>query len=164
MKLPNLQLARFNRGLTQAELSDKSGVHRCTISNIEQGLAGASPKTAHKLSDALNYPLMMLVSDKKEDLLYGPKRIKKSHQATGGGNRTGDNSDDIEHKAVDGGERRYDMGSEGVQSGPDDRRESGELPERTASSGTPEGTVQGSGFDSVPRFLDPVTGEPDFSD
>jgi transcriptional regulator with XRE-family HTH domain len=53
MKLPRLREWRERRGLTQAELSQRSGTNPTTISRIEGGKRGAHPSTARKLAEAL---------------------------------------------------------------------------------------------------------------
>ena len=51
--------------LTQRELAEKVGVSRCTINKIENNnISEMKAKTAIKISDALNIPVSLFLSDK----------------------------------------------------------------------------------------------------
>ena len=55
-KRENLIEARFTKGLNKLALAQMCGLNHATVGKIEQG-AGTSPKTAKKISDALNKPI-----------------------------------------------------------------------------------------------------------
>lgn len=51
--------------LTQRELAEKVGVSRCTINKIENNnISEMKAKTAIKISDVLNIPVSLFLSDK----------------------------------------------------------------------------------------------------
>lgn len=51
--------------LTQRELAEKVGVSRCTINKIENNnISEMKAKTAVKISDVLNIPVSLFLSDK----------------------------------------------------------------------------------------------------
>lgn len=51
--------------LTQRELAEKVGVSRCTINKIENNnISEIKAKTAVKISDVLNIPVSLFLSDK----------------------------------------------------------------------------------------------------
>lgn len=51
--------------LTQRELAEKVGVSRCTINKIENNnISEMKAKTAVKISDVLNIPIGLFLSDK----------------------------------------------------------------------------------------------------
>lgn len=51
--------------LTQRELAEKVGVSRCTINKIENNnISEMKAKTAVKISDVLNIPVGLFLSDK----------------------------------------------------------------------------------------------------
>jgi transcriptional regulator with XRE-family HTH domain len=53
----NLKLIRIQKGMSQQELSDKSGVSRTTISNLENNDgAVTTTETMNKLAEALDCP------------------------------------------------------------------------------------------------------------
>jgi transcriptional regulator with XRE-family HTH domain len=51
--LHGLRRARISKGLSQQELSEKSGVHRDTIHKLESGQRPARPATIKRLANAL---------------------------------------------------------------------------------------------------------------
>ena len=51
----NLKEIRKAAGMTQAQLADKIGVQRSTITNIELGTIKPSVKTAMAIGEALNF-------------------------------------------------------------------------------------------------------------
>ena len=72
MKLPNLQLARFNKGLTQEALAKLAEVSRSCISDLEAGVSRATAPTAKKLAEALGVEVHQLASNEGGDL-HGTK-------------------------------------------------------------------------------------------
>lgn len=53
----NLKLIRIQKGMSQQELSDKSGVSRTTISNLENNDGAVTTTgTMNKLAEALDCP------------------------------------------------------------------------------------------------------------
>lgn len=58
---------REEKGLTQEQLAKKSGVSRPFLSNIENGSAIPTMKTAIKISESLHKTLDELFYDMKED-------------------------------------------------------------------------------------------------
>lgn len=61
-----LQQIRKKAFLTQAQLSEKSGIARETIARIETGKAAPTINTARKLADALGVTIDDLVNGEKE--------------------------------------------------------------------------------------------------
>ena len=81
MILGNLKRARENRGMTQEEVHDLTYVGRVHLSNLENGKATTTPKTAKRLAAVLNYEIWQLVSDDPKALEYkrkAPSRKKKA--------------------------------------------------------------------------------------
>jgi transcriptional regulator with XRE-family HTH domain len=62
-----LRELRRERALTQKELSDLSGVHPVTISDLEREQANASAKNTRKLAAALNVEAKDLMEDEITD-------------------------------------------------------------------------------------------------
>jgi transcriptional regulator with XRE-family HTH domain len=58
-----LAVIRTLAGLSQAKLSEKSGVSQGYISGIESGDKKASPEMIKKLADALGVPIASLITD-----------------------------------------------------------------------------------------------------
>ncbi len=58
-----LQKLRRRRLLLIGELADKSGVHRNTISKLENGKGGAYPETIRRLADALGVDPTELIGE-----------------------------------------------------------------------------------------------------
>lgn len=56
-----LRVYRDYRGLTQAQLSERSGVNRVQIANIEAGKKTGSIETVRKLADALSVSICDLI-------------------------------------------------------------------------------------------------------
>jgi len=50
-------MIRNKYGMSASELARRSGVHRMTIYNIEEGKVNPSLETAHSISLALNMPI-----------------------------------------------------------------------------------------------------------
>lgn len=69
--LPGLKEARECRWLTQAELAEKSGVSRASISKIENKQRGAHRDTVLKLAEALDTDLgeLLRVPETVEDVV-----------------------------------------------------------------------------------------------
>lgn len=63
-KIARLAQARRAKGLTQAELAAKSGVHRVTIARLERGKGSPNAKTLKRLAAALGVSLDALVEEK----------------------------------------------------------------------------------------------------
>lgn len=57
----NLAAARFKEGLTQMQLSEKTGIPRRHISEMENGRRGIGKQNARKLGAALNIDPRLLV-------------------------------------------------------------------------------------------------------
>ncbi|EHQ59427.1 DNA-binding protein, partial [Paenibacillus dendritiformis C454] len=70
-----IQCHRYNRGMTLAQLSELTGIHKGTISKIENGdVKRPEYKTIRPLADTLQIPLETLVElhitvDKRADTL-----------------------------------------------------------------------------------------------
>ncbi len=77
MLLPGLKLARLAGGMTQEELSNRSGVHRDTIQKIEAIKRPARPGTLGKLAEALGVETEELAKDPKEEKVEGTKTKEK---------------------------------------------------------------------------------------
>jgi transcriptional regulator with XRE-family HTH domain len=58
-----LQKLRWRRLWLIGDLADKSGVHRNTISKLENGKGGAYPETIRRLADALGVDPTELIGD-----------------------------------------------------------------------------------------------------
>jgi transcriptional regulator with XRE-family HTH domain len=58
-----LQKLRRRRLWLIGDLADKSGVHRNTISKLENGKGGAYPETIRRLADALGVDPTELIGD-----------------------------------------------------------------------------------------------------
>lgn len=69
MLLPGLKVARHAVGLSQEDLSEKSGVHRDTIHKLETGQRPARPATIKKLAGALGVETGRLVKNPKEETM-----------------------------------------------------------------------------------------------
>ena len=166
VKLPNLKMARYVRGLSQQQLQDLSKVHRSTIASIEMGRALATPRTSERLCRALSFNLGQLMSD-KEDVLYGndQKRTQPNDQGSREGNQLGDNADNIERETEPEFEGGNDVGSEGLRERSDRGGEPGELHKRQSRGGTQKTAAQGADADNTPDFLSSIKdGEPDFGE
>lgn len=66
-RLPGLADARGRALMTQAELSEMSGVPQQTISQLEQQNRGARIVTIHRLARALGVEPGVLTGDEEED-------------------------------------------------------------------------------------------------
>lgn len=75
--LRGLKKARLAKGMTQEELSERSGVHRDTIQKIESIQRSARPGTLRKLAEALSVETEELVKDQKEENMESTKTDKK---------------------------------------------------------------------------------------
>jgi transcriptional regulator with XRE-family HTH domain len=62
MNPATLTALRILAGMSQAELSRRSGVSQGHISDLESGARNASPKTIKKLAEALAVPMPALMS------------------------------------------------------------------------------------------------------
>jgi transcriptional regulator with XRE-family HTH domain len=62
-----LRELRERVSLSQMELSERSGVSRATIADLELGKRGAQPKTRRKLAEALGVEPWELVGDIQTD-------------------------------------------------------------------------------------------------
>ena len=60
-----LKIVRAQRGLSQRQLEDISGVHHVSIARIEMGLLDPRLSTVRKLAKALNVTISELVGDKR---------------------------------------------------------------------------------------------------
>ncbi len=62
-----IKQTRLEDGMTQKELSVKSGVRIATISNIENGIGNPTLKTFEKIAKVLDLQINEVLLDKKED-------------------------------------------------------------------------------------------------
>ena len=53
---PTLRLVRVMRGLSQAQLADRAGLSRSTVSRIETGAETPNLRTVRQLAHALSWP------------------------------------------------------------------------------------------------------------
>lgn len=53
---PTLRLVRVMRGLSQAQLADRAGLSRSTVSRIETGAETPNLRTVRQLARALSWP------------------------------------------------------------------------------------------------------------
>jgi transcriptional regulator with XRE-family HTH domain len=67
LKTRRLRELRERAAFSQMELSQRSGVSRATIANLELGKRGAQPKTRRKLAEALGVEPWELVGDAQGD-------------------------------------------------------------------------------------------------
>lgn len=66
-----LRAWRAHRGWTQAELSEKSGVARDLIAQIETGRRNGSIQSLNRLARALGVPIESLIEDGGDEILTG---------------------------------------------------------------------------------------------
>jgi transcriptional regulator with XRE-family HTH domain len=67
LRTRRLKELRERVSLSQMELSERSGVSRATIADLELGKRGAQPKTRRKLATALGVEPWDLVEDTQTD-------------------------------------------------------------------------------------------------
>jgi transcriptional regulator with XRE-family HTH domain len=67
LRTRRLRELRERVSLSQMELSERSGVSRATIADLELGKRGAQPKTRRKLAAALGVEPWELVGDSQRD-------------------------------------------------------------------------------------------------
>ena len=67
LRTRRLRELRERVSLSQMELSERSGVSRATIADLELGKRGAQPKTRRKLAAALGVEPWELVGDMQTD-------------------------------------------------------------------------------------------------
>jgi transcriptional regulator with XRE-family HTH domain len=67
LRTRRLKELRERVSLSQMELSERSGVSRATIADLELGKRGAQPKTRRKLAAALGVEPWDLVEDTQTD-------------------------------------------------------------------------------------------------
>jgi transcriptional regulator with XRE-family HTH domain len=67
LRTRRLRELRERVSLSQMELSERSGVSRATIADLELGKRGAQPKTRRKLAEALGVEPWELVGDSQRD-------------------------------------------------------------------------------------------------
>jgi transcriptional regulator with XRE-family HTH domain len=67
LRTRRLRELRERVSLSQMELSERSGVSRATIADLELGKRGAQPKTRRKLAAALGVEPWELVGDIQRD-------------------------------------------------------------------------------------------------
>ncbi len=72
-----LREVRIEKGLTQEELAERSGVHRDTIQKLETGQREARPATVKKLADALGVEEKKLTTEGKEKDVEQTRRAQK---------------------------------------------------------------------------------------
>lgn len=81
---PWLKAARINAGITQAELAQRSGVHRSLIGQIEIGYRLPNKETHTKLEHALGNTKPFLIATKLEQakqLLEEVRAMLEEHHA-----------------------------------------------------------------------------------
>jgi transcriptional regulator with XRE-family HTH domain len=66
LRTTRLRELRERASFSQMELSERSGVSRATIADLELGKRGARPKTRRKLAKALGVEPWELVEDPQE--------------------------------------------------------------------------------------------------
>ena len=66
LRTTRLRELRERASFSQMELSERSGVSRATIADLELGKRGARPKTRRKLAKALGVEPWELVGDDRE--------------------------------------------------------------------------------------------------
>jgi transcriptional regulator with XRE-family HTH domain len=66
LRTTRLRELRERAAFSQMELSERSGVSRATIADLELGKRGARPKTRRKLAKALGVEPWELVGDDRE--------------------------------------------------------------------------------------------------
>jgi transcriptional regulator with XRE-family HTH domain len=59
----NLKFARAERGLTQAQLASRVGLHQTVVSNLERGLWPSSPAYLATIAEALDVPAAALLAE-----------------------------------------------------------------------------------------------------
>ena len=67
LRTRRLRELRERASFSQMELSERSGVSRATIADLELGKRGAQPKTRRKLAEALGVEPWELVEDFQTD-------------------------------------------------------------------------------------------------
>jgi transcriptional regulator with XRE-family HTH domain len=67
LRTRRLRELRERASFSQMELSERSGVSRATIADLELGKRGAQPKTRRKLAAALGVEPWELVGDSQRD-------------------------------------------------------------------------------------------------
>ena len=67
LRTRRLKELRERVSLSQMELSERSGVSRATIADLELGKRGAQPKTRRKLAEALGVEPWELVGNVQRD-------------------------------------------------------------------------------------------------
>ena len=67
LRTRRLRELRERASFSQMELSERSGVSRATIADLELGKRGARPKTRRKLAKALGVEPWELVGDARRD-------------------------------------------------------------------------------------------------
>lgn len=72
-----LRDVRIEKGMTQEELAQRSGVHRDTILKLETGQRDARPATIKKLADALGVEAEKLASEREERDMEQTRRAQK---------------------------------------------------------------------------------------
>ncbi len=72
-----LRDVRIEKGMTQEELAERSGVHRDTIQKLETGQRAARPATVKKLADALGVEAEKLTREGAEGDMEQTRRAQK---------------------------------------------------------------------------------------
>jgi transcriptional regulator with XRE-family HTH domain len=67
LRTRRLRELRERVAFSQMELSERSGVSRATIADLELGKRGARPKTRRKLAEALGVEPWELVGDDRDE-------------------------------------------------------------------------------------------------
>ena len=79
----NVRQLRQARGLTQSQMSKKSGLPRATWANLESGTANPTLAVLHGVAGALSVPLEELIATPRADVQAFPKGTLKSRQRGG---------------------------------------------------------------------------------
>lgn len=74
--MPGLRFARLSSGLSQEELSERSGVHRDTIQKLETGRRPARPKTIKSLAAALGVEAEELAKEDAVERTRAKEKVK----------------------------------------------------------------------------------------
>lgn len=75
-----LREARRERGLTLAEVAERTGVSAPTLSKIENGRVGANFNTILRIAEAMQVPVTRLIGPAESGAGYGRRSITRSGQ------------------------------------------------------------------------------------
>lgn len=72
-----LRALRKERGLSQGELGEKSGIHFTHISRCERGLSQPTADTLRRLADALNVSVSAIMDEATEEPTFEDPELRK---------------------------------------------------------------------------------------